>query len=125
MKPFPIAEAAQCPRKRLFNRRISGLRTVMSENFYAVWKKRFTIMKAMRTDADLELNQKIVIAAAILFNLANIWNWKDEGPEKEDDDDDDDEGSVMAREVIVEEGDPGSVRFRGQVERERMMSNMK
>ena len=55
---------------------------------------------------------------------------KDEGPEEEDDDDDDeedndDEGSVMAREVIVEEGDPGSVRFRGQVERERMMSNMK
>ena len=55
---------------------------------------------------------------------------KDEGPEEEDDDDDDeedndDEGSVMAREVIVEEGDPGSVRSRGQVERERMMSNMK
>ena len=54
----------------------------------------------------------------------------DEGPEEEDDDDDDeedndDEGSVMAREVIVEEGDPGSVRSRGQVERERMMSNMK
>ena len=84
-------------------------------------------MKAMKTD--LELSQKIVIATAVLFNLARIW--KDEGPEEDDDDDDeddednDDEGSVMAREVIVEEEDSGSVRFRGQVERERMMRNMK
>ena len=39
MKPFPIAEAAQCPRKRLFNRRISGLRTVMSENIRSLEKK--------------------------------------------------------------------------------------
>ena len=122
MKPFPIAEAAQCVRKRLFNRRISGLRTVMSENIYGVWKRRFPIMKAMRTD--LGLSQKIIIATAVLFNLARLW--RDEGPEDEEDDDDDDgdDGDGMARCVLIEEGDPGSVRYRGQVERERMMNNM-
>ena len=120
MKPFPIAEAAQCVRKRLFNRRISGLRTVMSENINRVLKRRFPIMKAMRTD--LGLSQKIIIATAVLFNLARLW--RDEGPEDEDDDDDHDDGSGMARCVLIEEGDPGSVRYRGQVEREWMMNNM-
>ena len=40
IKPYPTAESAQRPRKRLFNRRLSGLRTVMSENIYGIWKRR-------------------------------------------------------------------------------------
>ena len=110
MKPYPTAEGAQCPRKRLFNKRISGLRTVMSENIYGVLKRRFPILKSMRTD--LVLSQKIVIATAVLFNIARMW--KDDGPDidEDTDSDDSDEDAVNVRPepVIVQEGDPGSVR---------------
>ena len=127
MKPYPTAEAAQCPRKRLFNKRISGLRTVMSENIYGVLKRRWPILKSMRTD--LVLSQKIVIATCILFNIARWWN--DDGPDfdedtdSDSDDDDADAVNVRPEPFIVQEGDPGSVRVRGQVERDRLRNNMK
>ena len=122
MKPFPTAEAANCPRKTLFNRRISGLRTVMSENIYGVWKRRFPILKAMR--CDLVLSQKIVVATAILFNISRAW--RDEGPEDDDDSESEDEGSEGndQESARVEEGDPTSVRIRGQVARENMTEKM-
>ena len=78
----------------------------------------------MRTD--LELSQKIIIATAILFNIARAWG--DAGPDEDESDDEDDGGgteNVRPEPVIVTEGDPGSVRIRGQVERERVMNNMK
>ena len=56
--------------------------------------------------------------------------WKDEGPEDDSDSEDDSEdeergdGSTRQASVTVEEGDPGSVRVRGQVERERLKDNM-
>ena len=37
IKPYSTGEAAGDRRKRLFNRRLSGLRTVMSENVYGVY----------------------------------------------------------------------------------------
>ena len=53
--------------------------------------------------------------------------WKDEGPEddsdSEDDSGDEERGNSQAS-VTVEEGDPGFVRIRGQVERERLKDNM-
>ena len=71
------------------------------------------------------LSQKIVVATGILFNISRMW--KDEGPE--DDSDSEDNSSDEARgnsqaSVTVEEGDPGFVRIRGQVERERLKDNM-
>ena len=85
-------------------------------------------MKAMRTD--LKLSQKIVIATGILFNIARAWG--DAGPDEEESDNDDEEDDGVEHEsvrpatdpVIVTEGDPASVRVRGQVERERLMTNM-
>ena len=87
---------------------------------------RFPILKAMRTD--LELSQKIVIATGILFNIARAWG-DDEFDEDESDDEDDENesvetGDVRPESVIVTEGDPGSVRVRGQVERERLLNSM-
>lgn len=125
VKPFPMAESLQCPRKRLFNRRISGLRTVMSENIYGIWKRRFPILKAMRTD--LKFSQKIILATAILFNLGRMWG--DDGPDEDESDSEDEDGcdnEIAGSETFtVVEGDPGSVRIRGQVERERILNNMK
>ena len=67
IKPYTTDEAGRDPVKRLFNRRLSGLRTVMSENIFGVWKRRFPIINALRTD--FELSRKIILATAILFNF--------------------------------------------------------
>ena len=76
----------------------------------------------MRTD--LVLSQKIVIATiAIFFNIAIMW--RDEGPYNDDDsDDEEDDVNDRPEPVIVQEGDPGSVRVRGQVERDTRKNNM-
>jgi hypothetical protein len=44
----------------------------MSENVYALWKRRFPILKALRGHvADC---QDIVLATAVLKNMALLWN---------------------------------------------------
>ncbi len=72
MKPYTNAEATGHARKHLFNKRLSGLRTVMSENVYAVWKKRFPCLRYMRCHH--RLAKKIIVATAILHNIAVRWN---------------------------------------------------
>ena len=84
IKPYSTAEAANSRRKRLFNSRLSGLRTVMFENLYGVWKKRFPILKVLRTN--VVYSQKIVIATAALFNFGRMLN--DEPPDDRVDDED-------------------------------------
>ena len=87
IKPYGTAEAGNNRRKRLFNSRLSGLRTVMSENQFGVWKKRFPILKGLRTH--FELSQKIVVATAILFNFGRMLN--DDPPEDDDEEESDDD----------------------------------
>jgi hypothetical protein len=72
MKPFSTAEAAVDETKRLFNQRLSGLRTVMTENVYGVWKRRFPCLREMRNH--LPTAKKIIVATAILHNLSIFWN---------------------------------------------------
>ena len=51
--------------------------------------------------------------------------WRDEGPDNDDDsDDEEDDVNDRPEPVIVQEGDPGSVRVRGQVERDRRKNYM-
>lgn len=72
MKPFSNAEAANDNDKRLFNQRLSGLRTVMTENVYGVLKRRFPCLREMRNH--LPTAKKIIVATAVLHNLAILWN---------------------------------------------------
>ena len=119
IKPYSTAEGAQDPRRRAFNSKLSGVRTVMTENLFGIWKRRFPILKALRTD--FRLSQKIIVATAVLFNIGQMLN--DEAPDDEDDDDNQvvDEGSQV---VVMEGGDPVSVRLRGQAERDWLCDNM-
>ena len=87
MKPYPIREAANCRSKRLFNRRLSGLRTAMSECIFGQWKQRWPVIKSLRTK--FQTSQKIIVATAILFNILKTWN-VDEDDDSEDDDSEDD-----------------------------------
>ena len=103
---------------RLFNRRLSGLRIVTSENIYGRWKKRFPILKNMRTD--LELSQKIIISTAVLHNIAQILGDEDfdDGYEEDESRDEEDDGFVVHDMV------PANRRARGQVERDIIKDTM-
>lgn len=118
IKPYSTAEAANSRRKRLFNSRLSGLRTVMSENLYGVWKKRFPVLKALRTN--VVYSQKIIIATAALFNFGRMLN--DAPP---DDVVDDEDFSADENDFVVIDSDDRTTRFRGQTERDRLCMNMR
>ena len=127
IKPFNINEASQDKRKRIFNRKLSGLRTVMSENIFAVWKRRFPVIKSLRSD--FLTSQKIIVATAILFNMGRMWS--DDDPEDDQEDEvDGDEPNERDQEpagggFVVEDSHPSSVRIRGQAERQRLLENMR
>jgi hypothetical protein len=53
---------------RLFNARLSGLRTVMSENVFGIWKKRFPVLRMLRTH--YPTSKDVILATAILHNIA-------------------------------------------------------
>ena len=114
IKPYSTNEAGGDVRKRTFNRRLSGLRTVMSENIYGVWKRRFPILREMRMN--LVTCQKIIVATGILFNIGRRWG--DEEPEEDGVDDDE------ADDVIIQDLSVATVRLRGKVERDRLKDAM-
>ncbi len=68
IKPYPNGDAAQDPSVRLFNSRLSGLRTVMSENVFARLKQQFPVLRNMR--AHLPSSKVIILAVAILHNVS-------------------------------------------------------
>ena len=96
----------------------------MTENIFGRWKKRFPIITNLRTH--LELSQKIIIATAILHNIATLWS--DPLPEGEEEDDEEERQRERERE---EEEDQqvevqyalGEVQVRliGQAERDNML----
>ena len=126
IKPFSTAEAANDPRKRTFNRRLSGLRTVMTENIFGMWKRKFPILKALRTD--FTFSQKIIIACAILFNLGRIERGEeDDKVSSDEEDNEDDLGNESNEEeelFWVIDQDRNAVRYKGQQEREKLMRAM-
>ena len=91
----------------------------MSENIYGVWKRRFPVIKSLRTG--FQLSQKIICATAILFNLGRMW--ADEDLEEENGNEDNDEDSDD--EIFIVEDHTTNTRSRGQVERQRLMDNMR
>ena len=116
IKPYSTREAGDDVRKRTFNRRLSGLRTVMSENIYGVLKRRFPILRNMRMH--LEMSQKIIVATGILFNIGRLWG--DDEPEADNVEDDND-----AQDVVVQDAMSAAViRLQGQIERDRLKDAM-
>ena len=67
MKPYSNREAADNPRMKLFNSRLSAIRTVNSENVFARLKNTFPILRMLR--AHYEHAKHIVIAVCILHNI--------------------------------------------------------
>ena len=114
VKPYSAAEVNENPR-RTFNRKLSGLRTVMTEDIFGRWKKRFPILCNLR--CHLELSQKIIVTTAILENIAHAWNV--------DQPDDDLPNLPHEGPVIIYDDSVEVTRIRGQVERDILFGRMK
>ena len=84
--PFSNEEGENDLRKRLFNLRHAGLRAECTENIFGMWKRRFPIIRNLRNHFDNAL--EIVMATAVLHNLAVLWN--EEEPDESDEDGDKD-----------------------------------
>ena len=87
--PFSSEEGENDLRKRLFNLRHAGLRTECTENIFGMWKRRFPIVRNLRNHFDNAL--EIVMATAVLHNLAVLWN---EGEPYEADEDSDKDSDI-------------------------------
>jgi hypothetical protein len=68
VKPFSNREAAEDVSMRHFNSALSGARTVMTENVFALYKQRFPINRTHTSN--YENSKNIIIATAILHNIA-------------------------------------------------------
>ena len=55
----------------------------MSECLFGAWKRRFPILKNLRTHC--ELSQKVILATSVLFNLARMLedDFNEEGSDDE------------------------------------------
>ena len=124
VKPYDKDAALNDRRKKKFNSALSGIRTIMTENIFGRWKKRFPIITNLRTH--LQLSQKIIIATAILHNIATLWS----DPLPEGEEEDDEETRRREREREEEEDQQvelqyalGEVQVRmiGQTERDNML----
>ena len=123
VKPYLTTDAAQDPRKQVFNKWLSGFHTAMSENVFGQWKRRFPFITAMRTK--LDLSQKIVVATAILHNISKLWVDEDESDEGESDANDDDEDhdpDVMVTWNLRDSA--AAIRRRGQMRRKQILHQM-
>ena len=94
----------------------------MSENIFGVWKRRFPIINALRTD--FELSRKIILATAILFNFGRMLDDEDEEELGIEGDGDEDEEDGQEEELLVIDQDRAMQRLRGQVERDRLCNAM-
>jgi hypothetical protein len=117
--PYRVAEAAGDPRKRLFNRRHSGLRTVCTENIFGCWKRRWRCLKLLRSK--YRWARETTIACAVLHNIGILW--ADEDPV---DRDMEPPPPPQPRAVAVaqEDEEPALIRARGQAIRDRICQNM-
>ena len=117
MKPFLTQQARNDPQKRLFNIRLSGLRTEMSEHIFGMWKRQFPILKRM--GYHFNRCQQVVLCTAILHNICIDWGKKDLPDDGED-------GPVPPDAVRVqwENLEPLEIRAMGQQERLLMMRGM-
>jgi len=121
VKPFTAQESGNDRSKRLFNKRLSGIRTVMTENIYGRWKRRFPILKQLRYHLENSLNT--IIATAIIHNLCILWNDETEVPSDDDDDDDDGDGEAE-QDLVIGLQQPAAILAAGKAHRDRLWQQM-
>jgi hypothetical protein len=120
MTPYRTAEALANPRRRLFNKRLSGLRTVCTENIFGILKRRWPRLTELRCK-HLRA-RRIIVAIAILHNIAIRWN--DGEPVGGNSNRDFPVVPEQQYEIIADDAEPAVVRARGQQLRDQLCDNM-
>jgi hypothetical protein len=135
IKPYTTQESLQDATKRLFNQRLSGLRTVQSENIFGIWKSKYPCVNHHRSH--VSRTKKIIIATIIFHNISIFWDREenppphvggdhnlpgDPDPGYDSDNPHQDDNNDF---VIVEDNaTPEVVRMRGQILRDQLREGM-
>ena len=123
VKPYNTVDAYNDRRKRMFNKKLSAIRTTMTENIFGRWKTRFPIITNLTTH--MELSQKIIIATAILHNIATLWNEQlpegEEEPDQDNRDPEDPEDPEDPDVIINYALSELQIKRIGQAERDQML----
>jgi hypothetical protein len=120
--PYRNAEALGNRRKRKFNTRLSGLRTVCTENIFGIMKRRFNQLTKLK--CTLHRARRTIVAIAVLHNISILWN--DELPVEDIVPCDGPARPVPAQEyeIVGDDAEPAVVRARGQQLRDSLCENM-
>ena len=86
-----------------------------------MWKRKFPILKSLRTD--FEFSQKIIIATAILFNFLRMEYGEDDSDEDNQDNDDSDteDGEDY---IVIDEHSTDAIMASGKQERDKLLAAM-
>ena len=115
MKPYQNPDTIS---KRRFNHRLSGIRTLCTENLIALWKLRFQCLRR-GIGTKIRLAANIVLACGILHNMCILWSEPDPNDEDENEDDDDDDNEVGQNPPQSQT----AIRAAGQVKRDFLSQN--
>jgi hypothetical protein len=116
MKPYHRPDDAN---KRRFNKKLSGLRTVSTENVIGLWKLRFPALKiGLKTRINTSCD--IIVATAVLHNLALLWCEPD--PLENDQEDNEIENNGPHIQQIANRNQ-AAIRAAGQVKRDWLTNN--
>ena len=118
--PYTTAEveADVTGKLRRFNTKHSGARMEMTEHIFAVWKRRWPIIRSLRVH--LQNAQRIVLATAVLHNMAILW--REELPDDFDEDEDIQPGNPDI--TIEDDEDSVSRRNAGKIARTNLRERM-
>lgn len=126
IKPYSTREAEQDPLKARFNTRLSQIRTVMTENLYGALKRRYPVVKNLRSHYPSAKEDIYCVFA--LNNLAETW--AEPLPPDAEEDPDDPAGAVQGAlddQWVIAEDVPhrAVIRERGQHKRDQLMLSMR
>jgi len=131
IKPYPSTEEGD-RRKKIFNTRLSRVRTIMTENIYGVLKKRFPWLKNMRSH--YQSSKDTIHCVFALHNLAQQWQEPippgadgavDDVPPVDDQQEEEDQDNGDEWVIREDNVGPNIIRQRGQEKRDQMMRAMR
>ena len=91
----------------------------MSENVFALWKRRFPIINVLRFN--INHSQDTVVATAVLHNMGLLWKDEFVGDHHNDRDDQDQDDFIVIEDPA---NNPAERRYRGQVLRDILLERM-